>query len=121
MIIVAAILSVLISFNTIRMAIYSLRGEIEIMKLVGASNWFIRGPFLLEGALYGLFASFIAAIVLMPLVVWISPKVQSFISEISINSYFWSNFWFIFGTQIIFGVALGIIAGFWAMNRYLKV
>lgn len=121
MIIVAAILSVLISFNTIRMAIYSLRGEIEIMKLVGASNWFIRGPFLLEGALYGLFASFIAVIVLMPLVVWISPKVQSFISEISINSYFWSHFWFIFGTQIIFGVALGIIAGFWAMNRYLKV
>jgi cell division transport system permease protein len=121
MIIIAALLSILISFNTIRMAIYSLRGEIEIMKLVGASNWFVRGPFLLEGALYGLFASFIAIVILMPMVMWISPKVQSFISEISISSYFWSHFWYIFGIQIIFGMVLGIIAGFWAMNRYLKV
>lgn len=121
MIIVAAVLSILISFNTIRMAIYSLRGEIEIMKLVGASNWFIRGPFLLEGALYGLIASFIAMIMLIPLVVWISPKVQSFISEISISSYFWSHFWYIFGIQALFGVALGMVAGFWAMNKYLKV
>jgi len=121
MIIVAALLSILISFNTIRMAIYSLRGEIEIMKLVGASNWFVRGPFLLEGALYGLFASFIAIVILMPMVMWISPKVQSFISEISINSYFWSHFWYIFGIQAVFGMALGVIAGFWAMNRYLKV
>jgi cell division transport system permease protein len=121
MIIVATFLSILISFNTIRMAIYSLRGEIEIMKLVGASNWFVRGPFLLEGALYGLFASIIAMVILMPLVIWISPQVQSFISEISISSYFWSHFWFIFGIQIIFGMVLGIVAGFWAMNRYLKV
>jgi cell division transport system permease protein len=121
MIIVAALLSILISFNTIRMAIYSLRGEIEIMKLVGASNWFVRGPFLLEGALYGLFASFIATVILIPMVMWISPKVQSFISEISISSYFWSHFWYIFGIQVVFGMVLGIIAGFWAMNRYLKV
>jgi cell division transport system permease protein len=121
MIIVAALLSILISFNTIRMAIYSLRGEIEIMKLVGASNWFVRGPFLLEGALYGLFASFIAIVILMPIMMWISPKVQSFISEISISSYFWSHFWYIFGIQVVFGMVLGIIAGFWAMNRYLKV
>jgi cell division transport system permease protein len=121
MIIVAAFLSVLISFNTIRMAIYSLRGEIEIMKLVGASNWFVRGPFLLEGALYGLFASFIAIVIFTPIMMWISPKVQSFISEISISSYFWSHFWYIFGIQVVFGMILGIIAGFWAMNRYLKV
>ena len=120
-IIIAAILSVLISFNTIRMAIYSLRGEIEIMKLVGASNWFVRGPFLLEGAIYGLAASIIAIILLMPLTFWISPKLESFMSEISISGYFWSHFWFIFGIQALFGIVLGIIAGFWAMNKYLKV
>lgn len=119
-IIIATILSVLISFNTIRMAIYSLRGEIEIMKLVGASNWFIRGPFLLEGAIYGLTASVLAIVIFMPLVLWISPKLETFVSEISISSYFWSHFWFIFGIQTLFGIGLGMIAGFWAMNKYLK-
>ncbi|MDD3487881.1 MAG: permease-like cell division protein FtsX [Candidatus Pacebacteria bacterium] len=119
-IIIATILSVLISFNTIRMAIYSLRGEIEIMKLVGASNWFIRGPFLLEGAIYGLTASVLAIVIFMPLVIWISPKLETFVSEISISSYFWSHFWFIFGIQTLFGIGLGMIAGFWAMNKYLK-
>lgn len=121
MIIVAAILSILISFNTIRMAIYSLRGEIEIMKLVGASNWFVRGPFLLEGAMYGLIACCIAMLLFMPLVIWLSPKIESFIAEASISSYFWSHFWYIFGVQAFFGVALGIIAGFLAINKYLKV
>ena len=91
------------------------------MKLVGASNWFVRGPFLLEGAIYGLAASIIAIILLMPLTFWISPKLESFMSEISISGYFWSHFWFIFGIQALFGIVLGIIAGFWAMNKYLKV
>lgn len=120
-IIVAAILSILISFNTIRMAIYSLKGEIEIMKLVGASNWFIRWPFLLEGAIQGLIASLIAILILMPLIMWISPKAESFISEINVSLYFWSHFWYIFLYQTLFGIFLGIVASFWAINKYLKI
>ena len=120
-IILAAILSILISFNTIRMAIYSLKGEIEIMKLVGASNWFIRGPFLLEGALQGLIASLVAILILMPVIIWVSPRAESFISEISIGLYFWSHFWYILLIQTLFGVFLGIISSFWAMNKYLKI
>ena len=120
-ILIAAFLSLLISFNTIRMAIYSLKGEIEIMKLVGASNWFIRGPFLLEGAMQGLIASFVAILILIPLVMWGSPRVESFIAEISMSLYFWSHFWYIFLYQTLFGIFLGIVSSFWAMNKYLKV
>ena len=120
-ILIAAFFSVLISFNTIRMAIYSLKGEIEIMKLVGASNWFIRGPFLLEGAIQGIIASCVAILILIPLVMWGSPRIGSFISEISISLYFWSYFWYILLYQTLFGVFLGIVSSFWAMNKYLKV
>ncbi|MCK4805932.1 MAG: permease-like cell division protein FtsX [Candidatus Pacebacteria bacterium] len=120
-ILVAAFLSLLISFNTIRMAIYSLKGEIEIMKLVGASNWFIRGPFLLEGAIQGIIASFIAILILIPLVMWGSPRVESFVSEISMSLYFWSHFWYIFLCQTLFGIFLGIVSSFWAINKYLKI
>jgi len=120
-IIVAAFLSLLISFNTIRMAIYSLKGEIEIMKLVGASNWFIRGPFLLEGALQGIIASFVAILILIPLVIWGSPRIESFLVGISMGLYFWSHFWYILLYQTLFGIFLGIVSSFWAMNKYLKV
>ncbi|MBA7493670.1 Cell division protein FtsX [subsurface metagenome] len=120
-ILVAAFLSLLISFNTIRMAIYSLKGEIEIMKLVGASNWFIRGPFLLEGALQGIIASFVAILIIIPFVMWGSPRVESFISEISMSLYFWSHFWYILLYQTLFGIFLGIVSSFWAINKYLKI
>lgn len=113
-------LSIVISFNSIRMAIYSLKEEIEIMKLVGASNWFIRGPFLLEGAWQGLIASLIATIVLIPSVIWLGPKIESFIPGLGVNLYFWSHFWYIILYQTLFGIALGVIASFWAMSEYLK-
>lgn len=114
-------LSIVISFNSIRMAIYSLRNEVEIMKLVGASNWFIRDPFLLEGALQGLIASLIATAILAPSIIWISPKIAEFASGLNINLYFWSHFWYIFLAQTLFGIALGVIASFWAVDKYLKI
>ncbi len=114
-------LSITITFNSIRMAIYSLREKIEIMKLVGASNWFIRNPFLLEGALQGLIASLIAIIVLIPTVMWLGPKTQSFVPGLNISLYFWSHFWYIFLSQTLFGVMIGVVASFLAVNKYLKV
>ena len=77
------------------MAIYSLRQEIEIMKLVGASPWFIRGPFLIQGAFQGLVASGLALLILIPLIWWLGPKLENFAPEIGINLYFWSNFGYI--------------------------
>jgi len=115
------LLVVLVAFSTIRISVHASRYEVETMKLVGASNWFIRGPFLLEGALQGIIASFVAILILIPLVMWGSPRVESFIAEISMSLYFWSHFWYILLYQTLFGIFLGIVSSFWAMNKYLKV
>ena len=64
MVIVLLIASVILIANTIRLSIFSRRREIEVMKLVGATNWFVRGPFMLEGLLCGLVGS-IAAVFLL--------------------------------------------------------
>jgi len=114
-------LSVIISFNSVRMAIYSLRGEIEIMKLVGASNRFIREPFLLEGMLQGLIASCVSTLILIPLVIWLGPRIEGFATGLSINLYFWSHFGVIFLAQTVFGIILGTVASLWAVNKHLKI
>ncbi|MGB9681263.1 MAG: cell division protein FtsX [Minisyncoccia bacterium] len=118
---VLVILSVIITFNTIRMAIYSLRQEIEIMKLVGASLWFIRGPFLIQGIFQGLIASIISLIIIIPLILWLGPKIENFAPEISISVYFWANFWYLFGLQTLFGLILGLVSSYLAINKYLKI
>ncbi|MGC8651219.1 MAG: cell division protein FtsX [Minisyncoccia bacterium] len=119
--IILAGLSFIIGFNTIRMAIYSLKEEIEIMKLVGASNWFIRGPFLVEGALQGLIASLITTIIFSSLILAFGARIENFIPGIGLSTYFWSHFWLILLFQTSFGILLGVISSFWALSHYLKI
>jgi len=121
LIFVLTALSVIITFNTIRMAIYSLKEEIEIMKLVGASSWFIRGPFIMEGIIQGLIASLAATLVFMPLIFWLDPKIEYMVSGLGIGLYFWSHFWYIFLYQTVFSLITAAISSFLAINKYLKV
>ncbi len=115
------IIAVLVAFNTIRMTIYSLREEIGVMRLVGASNWYIRGPFVVEGILYGLLASLIAIILFIPLVQLVSPRLVGFLPGIELSNYFYSNFWEILLIQTLIGVVLGVISSLIAMRRYLQI
>ncbi len=121
--IVFTIISLLVVFNTIRIGIYVHRDEIGIMKLVGASNWFIRGPFLVESILYAIFGCLIFWIVFYLLIGFINPMVAGFFAEIdfSIIDYLTSNFLFIFGFEILVIIVLNIISSLLAMNRHLKV
>lgn len=64
-VVVLLVASTLLIANTIRLSIFSRRREIEVMKLVGATNWFVRGPFMLEGLLCGLFGSLAAILLLL--------------------------------------------------------
>jgi len=121
MIILLAIIAVLVTFNTIRLAIYSNREEIGIMRLVGASGSFIRGPYVIEGIIYGLMAGVLSVIIALPIVYFISPYIEIFIPEINLLFYFTSNLFILLGYQLLFGVSLGIISSSIAIRKYLRI
>jgi len=118
---IMAFIAILVAFNTVRLAIYSSREEISVMKLVGASNWFVRGPFIMEGTLHGVFSSFFALSVMIPALGVIGPRFNSFLPEINLISYFYGNIWQIVLLQTAAGVALGVFSSLIAIRRYLKV
>jgi len=111
----------LVAFNTVRLAIYSSREEVTVMKLVGASNRFVRGPFIVEGALHGILASAFSFMVVIPGISFLGPKLFDFLPEVNLVSYFSGNFWALLIFQTILGVALGVFSSWVAVRKYLKV
>ncbi len=118
--IVLVLASVFITFNTVRLAIYTSREEISVMRLVGASNAFIRGPFMLQGVMYGVISGVLALLIIYPLVLWIGPETEAFF-QFNLFTFFVSDFLRIFGTLVGTGVVLGIVSSFLAVARYLRV
>jgi len=116
-------IALLIVFNTIRVAIYTHRQEITVMKLVGATNWFIRSPFLLEAILYGVIACLVAVAVVYPLLSFIQPYLNNFFltEKFSIIDHFNKDFWQIFGLELLVIIFLNIVSSSIAIRRYLKV
>lgn len=119
--IVFVVISTLIIFNTIRMAIFTRRDEIEIMKLVGATKWFIRGPFLFEAALYGVVAAVIAATVSYTLLLGAGPKLSSYIDVSSTIDLFKNYPAAIIAGELVIGILIGMFSSLLAMSRYLKL
>lgn len=115
------IISTLIIFNTIRMAIFTRRDEIEIMKLVGATKWFIRGPFLFEAALYGIVAAVIAATLSYGLLLGAGPKLANYIDVNSTIDFFRGYPLLIVAGELLIGVMIGMFSSLLAMSRYLKL
>lgn len=113
--------SILVTFNTIRLAIYSSRDEIEVMRLVGASNRFASGPFIVEGAMYGFFSALIAMIIFYPIIVWVDPKIASVFSGVSLFRYYVDNFGQIFAIMLGIGVLVCSVSSLIAVRRYLKI
>lgn len=114
-------LSFIISFNTIRMAIYSLREEIEIMKLVGANNWFIRGPFIIEGIFQSLIASLITFIIFVIIFLTVGNRLDIYLPGLSLSQYFWSHLSLFLGLQTLFGLFVGVSSSTFAINKYLNI
>jgi cell division transport system permease protein len=115
------VISTLIIFNTIRMAIFTRRDEIEIMKLVGATKWFIRGPFLFEAALYGIIAAVIASILTYAALLGGGPKLGSYINVQGIIDLFSHYPLLVIGAEMLIGIFIGILSSLLAMSRYLKL
>ena len=120
---VFALIALLIVFNTVRVAIYTHRQEITIMKLVGATNWFIKLPFLVEAIFYGIISCIIAIAIVYPSLGLIQPYINNFFltDEFNLVGYFNKNFALIFGLEILVIIFLTIISSSIAMRRYLKV
>jgi len=114
-------IAVLVAFNTVRMAIYSLREEIAVMRLVGASNWFIRGPFIIQGAIAGAIATLISLVLFLILMLFLSPKMDVLLPGFNLLGYFLGNLGTVILIQILTGVGLGVISSFIAIRRYLNV
>ncbi len=110
-----------ISFNTLRLAIYGSRDEIQVMRLVGAGSFYIRAPFMVEGVLYGLIAGLVTLLIFYPLTWWLGGATGNFFGGVNIFSYYMQNFLYFFAVIIGTGVVLGAIASFLAVRRYLKI
>lgn len=119
--IIFGIASVVIAFNTIRLAIYSAREEIKVMRLVGASNMYVRGPFVVEGVLYGFTATLLTAILFYPITFSIAQYTEEWLGGVNIFNYYVENFGFIFVTLLLIAIILGVISSFLAVQKYLKV
>lgn len=115
------IIALMIIFNTIRMAIFTRREEVEIMKLVGATKWFIRGPFLVEGTLYGIFGAILSLAILIPFTRAVSPFLTDKLGAGSTLDYFASHFLAVSGSMFAIGILIGIISSWLALIRYLKI
>jgi cell division transport system permease protein len=104
------------------MAIFTRRDEIEIMKLVGATKWFIRGPFVFEAILYGVIAAGISLILTYGLVLGFGPKVAGYqISVQSTIALFQNNPLAVIAVELIIGTFIGAFSSLLAMSRYLKL
>ncbi|PIR05518.1 hypothetical protein COV56_02390 [Candidatus Kuenenbacteria bacterium CG11_big_fil_rev_8_21_14_0_20_37_9] len=115
--------AILTVFNTIRMGIYIHRKEIGIMRLVGANNWFIRLPFILEGLFYAFLSCFIFWVLVFILLHFFGPKINFFFAEINFNiiDYMESNFLNIFGFEFIIIAIVNMISSIVAMSKFLKI
>lgn len=115
-------IAILVIFNTITLTIYNRKEEVEIMRLVGATNWYIRGPFLVESLLYGLFAAAITSALLYPIFNKFLPKIALYVSpQISLFNQNVFNFWYLVLILVVLGVALSVISTLLAIRRYLKI
>lgn len=117
------ITSLLVIYNSIKVAIYTHKKEIEIMRLVGASNIFIHAPYLISSLIYTLVASLIIIGITFPLLSIAQPYLEVFFVGYNINvvKYFYSHFLSIFGIQFLGIAIINIIASYLAVRKYSKI
>jgi cell division transport system permease protein len=118
-----ALIATLIVFNTVRVAIYIHRDEIAVMRLVGARDWFIRGPFFFEVVVYSAIATLLmGGILAVSLALW-EPYVQAFFAgtEVRLSSFYLDNAFILFGVQFGGLVLLSVGTSALAMRKYLRV
>lgn len=114
-------MSILVTFNTISLAIYTTREEISVMKLVGAGDNYVRGPFVVEGIISGVISAFVAITLLYPAAMWITSLTAGVYGGINLVGYYADYFARIFLILLGSGIFLGMVSSYFAIRKYLKV
>lgn len=117
-----AIVSILVMINILRIAVYNRRTEIEIMRLVGATNAYIRGPFVAEGAYFNIIAAIIILLIFIPTVGILIPQIESYL-RVSVSGDTGNlliQMYISLGVTILLGILVGIFTAYFATKRYLK-
>ena len=120
LIIVLVVIAFIFINNTIRLAILARRKEIAIMRLVGASNGFIRGPFLAEGALHAIIGAILAIGIIELIRLFALPRITTALPWLPLNVDP-AMFLMIYGALLVAGLVIGLLGSVFAMRRYLKV
>ncbi|MEK7663882.1 MAG: permease-like cell division protein FtsX [Patescibacteria group bacterium] len=118
---VLVLIAVSVVFNTIKLIIDRAKDEISTMKIVGASNWFIKAPFVIEGGIFGLIASITCLFITILLVYSLSHFLSVVMPGFNLLGYFISNFWIILLIQLVSGIGLGILSSLIVVRKYLEV
>jgi len=117
------LISILVIINTIRLTMFTRRDEIEIMRLVGANDSFIKIPFVIEGLLYGILATFISLATVWISIAIIVPRVQFYLGVVtsqSMMSFFLANFWLMLFLELIVGVVIGASCSLISIKKHLR-
>ena len=118
---VLALFAILISFSNIKLTILTQKDEIATMRLVGAPNWFIRAPFLVQVIIYGLFALVFTNLIFFIILYMLNPILKTWLSDFSVLEYIQTKVLFILFVQSCFVFSLGIVSSLFATRKHLKV
>jgi cell division transport system permease protein len=120
-VVILVILAILVVLNTIKLAIDSSKEEITTMRMVGASSWFVRAPFIIQGILFGSISFVICFVFTLLLSYLLSSKLAFVMPGFSLSAYFIKNLWLIILIQFGFGAGLGALSSIIVVNKYLKM
>lgn len=118
---VLIIIAMLVVFNTVKLAVENSKDEISTMRLVGASDWFIRGPFIVQGVIYGFIAFLICLFISGLFAYLISSKISVVLPGFNIFSFFLTNIWIFVLIQLGFGIAVGAVSSFFVVKKHLEI
>ena len=115
------IVAILVVFNTLKLGIENSREEISTMKIVGASDWFIRGPFIIQGVIYGVISFLICFLISGIFAFFLAPQISFTLPGFNMFSYFLTNWWIFVLIQLGFGIGVGIVSSFVVVRKYLDI
>lgn len=121
--VIFVIVTILVIYNSVRVAIYTHRRQITIMKLVGASNWFIQMPYLISGLIYTFLGVSAIMLIFYPFLSLLQPYLEAFFVGYNVNllDFFYGNIFTVFGIQFLATAFVNIFASLIAVRKYSRV